>query len=71
VDVFDLALDRLRQCVPTLAPATPVVGEHAEVRRKVCRQGGPVCTRGQLRGVEKGDSMKHMAFIASLFGVAV
>ena len=26
---------------------------------------------GQLRGVEKGDGMKQMAFIASLFGVAV
>ena len=27
--------------------------------------------KGQLRGVEKGDSMKQMAFIAGLFGVAV
>jgi IS6 family transposase len=27
--------------------------------------------KGQLRGVEKGDSMKQMACIASLFGVAV
>jgi transposase, IS6 family len=25
---------------------------------------------GQLRGVEKGDSMKQMTFIANLFGVA-
>jgi transposase, IS6 family len=27
--------------------------------------------KGQLPGVEKGDSMKQMIFIASLFGVAV
>jgi transposase, IS6 family len=27
--------------------------------------------KGQLRGVEKGDSMKQMACIANLFGVAV
>jgi IS6 family transposase len=27
--------------------------------------------KGQIRGVEKGDSMKQVAFIASLFGVAV
>jgi transposase-like protein len=27
--------------------------------------------KGQLRGVEKGDNMKQMAFIANLFGVAV
>jgi hypothetical protein len=26
---------------------------------------------GQIPGVEKGDSMKQMTFIASLFGVAV
>ena len=26
---------------------------------------------GQLRSVEKGDSMKQVAFIASLFGVAL
>ena len=26
---------------------------------------------GQMQGVEKGDSMKQVAFIASLFGVAV
>jgi transposase, IS6 family len=27
--------------------------------------------KGQIRGIEKGDSMKQVAFIASLFGVAV
>ena len=27
--------------------------------------------KGQIRGVEKRDSMKQVAFIASLFGVAV
>jgi transposase, IS6 family len=27
--------------------------------------------KGQIAGVEKGDSMKQMIFIASLFGVAV
>ncbi len=27
--------------------------------------------KGQIRGVEKGDSMKQVAFIASLFGVAI
>ena len=27
--------------------------------------------KGQIHGVEKGDSMKQVAFIASLFGVAV
>jgi transposase, IS6 family len=27
--------------------------------------------KGQMHGVEKGDSMKQVAFIASLFGVAV
>ena len=27
--------------------------------------------KGQLRGIGKGDSMKQVAFIASLFGVAV
>jgi transposase, IS6 family len=27
--------------------------------------------KGQIRGVEKGDSRKQVAFIASLFGVAV
>ncbi len=27
--------------------------------------------KGQIRGVEKGDSMKQVTFIASLFGVAV
>jgi hypothetical protein len=26
--------------------------------------------KGQIRGVEKGDSMKQVAFTASLFGVA-
>jgi hypothetical protein len=25
---------------------------------------------GQIHGIEKGDSMKQVAFIASLFGVA-
>jgi hypothetical protein len=27
--------------------------------------------KGQIRGVEKGDSLKQAAFIASLFGVAL
>jgi len=27
--------------------------------------------KGQIHGVEIGDSMKHVAFIASLFGIAV
>jgi hypothetical protein len=27
--------------------------------------------KGQMRGIEKGDSLKQAAFIASLFGVAV
>jgi transposase, IS6 family len=27
--------------------------------------------KGQICGVEKGDSMKQVAFIASLFGVAI
>ena len=27
--------------------------------------------KGQLRGVENGDSMEQVAFIARLFGVAV
>ena len=27
--------------------------------------------KGQIRGIEKGDSMKQVAFIASLFGVAI
>jgi len=27
--------------------------------------------KGQIRGVEKGDSIKQVAFIASLLGVAV
>jgi transposase, IS6 family len=27
--------------------------------------------KGQIRGVEKGDSMKQVVFIASLFGVAI
>jgi hypothetical protein len=27
--------------------------------------------KGQIRGVEKGDDMKQVAFIANLFGVAV
>jgi hypothetical protein len=27
--------------------------------------------KGQIRAIEKGDSMKQVAFIASLFGVAV
>jgi len=27
--------------------------------------------KGQINGVEKGNSMKQAAFIASLFGVAV
>jgi IS6 family transposase len=27
--------------------------------------------KGQIRGIDKGDSMKQVAFIASLFGVAV
>ena len=27
--------------------------------------------KGQIRGIEKGDSMKQVAFIASLFEVAV
>ncbi len=27
--------------------------------------------KGQIRGVEKRDSMKQVAFIASLFGVAI
>jgi hypothetical protein len=27
--------------------------------------------KGQILGVEKGDSMKQVAFIACLFGVAV
>ncbi len=26
--------------------------------------------KGQICGIEKGDSMKQVAFIASLFGVA-
>lgn len=27
--------------------------------------------KGQIRGVKKGDSLKQVAFIASLFGVAI
>ena len=27
--------------------------------------------KGQMRGIEKGESMKPATFIASLFGVAV
>ena len=27
--------------------------------------------KGQIRGVEKGDCMKQVAYIASLFGVAI
>jgi hypothetical protein len=27
--------------------------------------------KGQMCGIEKGDNMKQVAFIASLFGVAV
>jgi len=27
--------------------------------------------KGQMRGIEKGDSVKQAAFIANLFGVAV
>jgi hypothetical protein len=38
IEIFDLALDRVRRCVPTLAPATPVIGEYREVRRKARRQ---------------------------------
>jgi len=41
------SLDRIGHCVPTFPAATPVVGEHAEVRRKARRQGGPAGTCGQ------------------------
>ena len=30
-----------------------------------------VLRKGQIHGIEKGDSMKQVAFITSLFGVAV
>src|ERR1051326_2498206 len=47
LEIFHLARDRVRRCVSALPSATPVVGNHAEVRRQPRRQGGPVGTRGQ------------------------
>jgi len=47
-------------------------GRKVEIRRKEEEMTTPITLpKGQIRGVEKGDSMKQVAFIVSLLGVAV
>jgi hypothetical protein len=58
-------------------------GQAQDLRLRLCTERGATVWRtlqgyevmhmirkGQMRGVEKGDSMGQVAFISSLFGVA-
>lgn len=57
-----------RERITAVASATPVVGEHAEVRRKERRQGGPGCTCGQCScHQDERGSLTRLIFLNSYF----